>query len=188
MFETALDLLTEDVNRFEHLVEDLLEISRFDVGTAELDLDIFNLLEFVENAVSATSPVDIRIHCDPATAQVRVQADKRRLMQVIDNLLTNAQKYARGATGIVLKHQGQNIEIVVEDGGPGVAADEREHIFDRFSRGREAGERGASTGVGLGLALVAEHVRLHQGRVWCEDRFDGLPGARFIVHLPIAVP
>ena len=184
---TALDLLTEDVNRFEHLVEDLLEISRFDVGTAELDLDTFNLLEFVENAVAATSPVNIPIHCDPATALVRVQADKRRLMQVIDNLLTNAQKYARGATGIVLQHQGQNIEIVVEDAGPGVSADEQEHIFDRFSRGREAGERGVSTGVGLGLALVAEHVRLHQGRVWCEDRFDGLPGARFVVHLPIAV-
>ncbi|MDE0216374.1 MAG: HAMP domain-containing sensor histidine kinase [bacterium] len=184
---TALDLLTEDVNRFEHLVEDLLEISRFDVGTAELDLDVFNLLEFVENAVSATSPVAIPILCDPATARMRVQADKRRLMQVIDNLLNNAHKYARGATGIVLRHWGKNIEIIVEDAGPGVADDERERIFDRFSRGREAGERGASTGVGLGLALVAEHVRLHQGRVWCEGRFDGVSGTRFVVHLPIAV-
>ena len=184
---TALDLLIEDVNRFEHLVEDLLEISRFDVGTAELDLDVFNLLEFVENAVSATSPVDIPIVCDATAPQVRVQADKRRLMQVIDNLLNNAQKYAGGATGIVLGHRGRTIEIAVEDTGPGVADDEREHIFDRFSRGREAGERGASTGVGLGLALVAEHVRLHQGRVWCEDRSDGLTGTRFVVQLPIAV-
>ena len=185
---TALDLLTEDVNRFEHLVEDLLEISRFDVGTAELDLDVFNLLEFVENAVSATSPAEIPIDCDLATARTRVRADKRRLVQVIDNLLSNAQKYAGGATGIALGHQGKEVVIAVEDGGPGVTADEREHIFDRFSRGRQAVQRGTSTGVGLGLALVAEHVRLHQGRVWCEDRPDGRPGIRFVVHLPIAVP
>lgn len=189
---TALDLLTEDVNRFEHLVEDLLEISRFDVGTAELDLDVFNLLEFVENAVSATSPVAIPISCEPAVARVRVRADKRRLVQVIDNLLSNAQKYAGGATGIFLYHHSmgigpKGIEIAVEDAGPGVAADEREHIFDRFSRGRQAVERGTTTGVGLGLALVAEHVGLHQGRVWCEDRLDRLPGIRFVVHLPIAV-
>ena len=189
---TALDLLTEDVNRFEHLVEDLLEISRFDVGTAELDLDVFNLLEFVENAVSATSPAAIPIACDPAVARMRVRADKRRLMQVIDNLLSNAQKYAGGATGIFLYHDSMEIgpkvvEIAVEDAGPGVAADEREHIFDRFSRGRQAVERGTTTGVGLGLALVTEHVGLHQGRVWCEDRSDGLPGIRFVVHLPIAV-
>ena len=77
--------------------------------------------------------------------------------------------------------------IAVEDAGPGVADDEREHIFDRFSRGRQAVERGTSTGVGLGLALVAEHVHLHQGRVWCEDRPDGQPGIRFVVQLPIAV-
>ena len=184
---TALDLLTEDVNRFEHLVEDLLEISRFDVGTAELDLDVFNLLEFVENAVSATSPFEIPIACDPITARMRVRADKRRLMQVIDNLLSNAQKYAGGATRILLGHQGREVVIAVEDAGPGVADDEKEHIFDRFSRGRQALERGASTGVGLGLALVAEHVGLHQGRVWCEDRPDGRPGIRFIVQLPIAV-
>ena len=184
---TALDLLTEDVNRFEHLVEDLLEISRFDVGTAELDLDVFNLLEFVENAVSATSPFEIPIACDPITARMRVRADKRRLMQVIDNLLSNAQKYAGGATRILLGHQGREVVIAVQDAGPGVADDEKEHIFDRFSRGRQALERGASTGVGLGLALVAEHVGLHQGRVWCVDRPDGRSGIRFIVQLPIAV-
>ena len=184
---TALDLLTEDVVRFEHLVEDLLEISRFDVGTAELDLDVFNLLEFVKNAVTATSSVEIPIFCDQITARTRVRADKRRLVQVIDNLLSNAQKYAGGATGIALSHRGREVEIAVEDCGPGVADDERERIFDRFSRGRQAVERGTSTGVGLGLALVAEHVRLHQGRVRCEDRSDGQPGIRFVVQLPIAV-
>ena len=58
-------------------------------------------------------------------------------------------------------------------------------IFDRFSRGGAAGRRGSSEGVGLGLALVAEHVNLHGGRVWVEDRADGEEGARFVVELPV---
>ena len=58
-------------------------------------------------------------------------------------------------------------------------------IFDRFNRGSAAGRRGSSDGVGLGLALVAEHVNLHGGQVWVEDRADGEPGARFVVVLPV---
>ena len=58
-------------------------------------------------------------------------------------------------------------------------------IFDRFSRGAVAGRRGSSDGVGLGLALVAEHVNLHGGKVWVEGRADGEEGARFVVQLPV---
>ena len=58
-------------------------------------------------------------------------------------------------------------------------------IFDRFSRGGAGGRRGSDTGVGLGLALVSEHIHLHGGRVWVEDRPDGEMGARFVVELPI---
>jgi two-component system, OmpR family, sensor histidine kinase MtrB len=67
-----------------------------------------------------------------------------------------------------------------------VPAEDRTLIFDRFSRGVIAGRRSASEGVGLGLSLVAEHVNLHGGEVWVEDRADGEPGARFVVQLPIA--
>ena len=69
----------------------------------------------------------------------------------------------------------------------GVPVDERQLIFGRFARGSEGGRRGAGTGTGLGLALVAEHVRLHGGRVRVDDRPDGLPGARFVVELPVVV-
>jgi signal transduction histidine kinase len=65
-----------------------------------------------------------------------------------------------------------------------VPADDRDRIFDRFSRGTESGKRSPDSGVGLGLALVSEHVRLHGGTVWVEDRRDH-PGARFVVELPI---
>ena len=67
----------------------------------------------------------------------------------------------------------------------GVAEAEREVIFDRFSRGSEGGNRASDSGVGLGLALVDEHMRLHGGRVWVESRRDGQSGARFVVELPV---
>ena len=66
--------------------------------------------------------------------------------------------------------------------------DERDIIFDRFSRGSGGGNRAGDKGVGLGLALVDEHVRLHGGRVWVEDRRDGETGARFVVELPVVEP
>ena len=77
------------------------------------------------------------------------------------------------------------VQIAVEDRGNGVIEAEREAIFDRFSRGGAGGRRGSDSGVGLGLALVSEHIHLHGGRVWVEDRPDGEMGARFVVELPI---
>jgi signal transduction histidine kinase len=76
------------------------------------------------------------------------------------------------------------IRIAVEDHGPGVPDHERSLIFERFSRGGMSGRRAGSDGAGLGLALVDEHVRMHGGRVWVEDRMDGDSGARFVIELP----
>ena len=75
------------------------------------------------------------------------------------------------------------IRVVVEDHGPGVPTAEREHLFERFYRGGRAGQRASGQGTGLGLSLVAEHVRLHGGRVWSEDAAGG--GTRFVVELPL---
>jgi len=71
----------------------------------------------------------------------------------------------------------------VEDAGPGVPADEREQIFERFVRGSAARGGRPGGGSGLGLSLVSEHVRVHEGRVWVEERAGG--GARFVVELPV---
>jgi signal transduction histidine kinase len=183
---SAVDLLVADIGRFKQLVEDLLEISRFDAGAARLELSEVRLDELVTQAVGWSSERSVPVDLDPALSGVVVRADKRRLVRVIANLIDNAQKYGGGATRVELRKVPDGVRIAVEDQGPGVPATERDLIFDRFARGVGAHRRSGTEGVGLGLSLVAEHVSLHKGRVWVEDRPDGDEGARFVVELPVA--
>jgi signal transduction histidine kinase len=180
----ALDLMVADIDRFRQLVEDLLEISRFDAGVMHLDLEEVRLAELVMQAVASSTDADVPVDIDADLAGVVVKADKRRLVRVIANLLDNAAKYGKGATRVELRKDGDNVLIAVEDRGPGVPADDRDAVFYRFNRGSLAGRRRDIDGVGLGLSLVAEHVRLHGGTVWVEDRLDGQEGARFVIELP----
>jgi signal transduction histidine kinase len=183
--QTALDLLSADVDRFQQLVEDLLEISRFDAGAIKLHLEEVLVAEMVIQAVSVIGGGGIPVMYDEDVNDVVVRVDKRRFARVLANLLDNAEKYAGGATGVTLTRADSGVQIAVEDAGPGVPSEDRERIFDRFSRGTESGKRSSDSGVGLGLALVTEHVRLHGGKVWVEDRPGSQPGARFVVELPI---
>jgi signal transduction histidine kinase len=180
----ALDLMVADIERFQQLVEDLLEISRFDAGVMHLDLEEVRVDELVMQAVANSTDVDVPVDIDAGLAGVVVKADKRRLSRVIANLLDNAAKYGDGATRVELRKHGDAVLIAVEDDGPGVPAEDREAIFFRFNRGTSAGHRRGIDGVGLGLSLVAEHIRLHGGSVWVEDRAEGEHGARFVVELP----
>ena len=182
--QQAVELVTEEVDRFRQLVEDLLEISRYDAGAVRLDLDDVGLAEFVLQAVEHSGHRAVPIEIDADLLGTNVRADKRRFARVLANLLDNAAKYGDGATSVSLRRVDGNVQLAVEDLGPGVPEEERDQIFDRFNRGGIAGRRGAGEGVVLGLALVAEHVRLHGGRVWVEDRTDEQPGARFVVELP----
>ncbi|HEY3141089.1 MAG TPA: HAMP domain-containing sensor histidine kinase [Acidimicrobiales bacterium] len=187
--QAALDLMVADVNRFRQLIEDLLEISRFDAGVMHLDLDDLRIAELVMQAVNISTDAEIPLDIDAELAGVVLQADKRRLVRVIANLLDNAAKYAGGASRVELRQVDGHIQIAVEDEGPGVPPDDRLRIFDRFSRGLVAGDRRSTgDGVGLGLSLVAEHIRLHGGEVWVEDRPDEKQGARFVVSLPTPCP
>jgi signal transduction histidine kinase len=182
---TALDLLSADVDRFQQLVEDLLEISRFDVGAIKLHLEEVLVAEVVIQAVGVIGGGGIPVRYDEEVNEIVVRIDKRRFARVLANLIDNAERYAGGATDITITRQGDEVLIGVEDAGPGVSEEDRDLIFDRFSRGSEGGNRAPDSGVGLGLALVDEHIRLHGGRVWVEDRLDGTPGARFVVTLPV---
>jgi signal transduction histidine kinase len=189
---TALDLMYDDVGRFRQLVEDLLEISRVDVGAVTLHLAPVIATELVIQAVSTSNFGSVPVRYDPDVADVGVMVDKVRFFRAIENLLGNAANYAEGATSVdITLHRATDepamVHIAVQDGGPGVPVEEREVIFDRFSRGREGGNRGSDSGTGLGLALVDEHIRLHHGRVWVDDRSDGLPGARFVIELPAMI-
>ena len=194
--QAAIDLMVADVARFKQLVEDLLEISRFDVGAVKLNLEEVLLPEMVIQAVSVAGVGAVPVVYEEEVSEAIVRVDKRRFGRVIANLLDNALKYAGGATRILLEvvdtpadnpddEPVRRARIIVEDEGNGVPEEERQLIFDRFSRGSEGGNRASDSGVGLGLALVDEHIRLHGGRVWVEDRTDDKPGARFVVELPV---
>jgi signal transduction histidine kinase len=188
--QSALDLLVADVTRFQGLVEDLLEISRFDAGAIRLNLEDLLVAEFVRQAVAVSSVPGTRIAVTDRAEAVIIRGDRRRLARVVANLIDNARLHGGGdATITVTEPDGEgeplgHIWIIVEDHGSGVPAEERELIFERFARGAVAGRRSSSDGAGLGLALVDEHVRMHGGRVWVEDRLDGEPGARFVLELP----
>jgi two-component system sensor histidine kinase MtrB len=182
---TALDLLSADVDRFQQLVEDLLEISRFDVGAIKLHLEPVLVAEVVIQAVGMLGGAGIPIRYDESVSETVVRIDKRLFARVLANLIDNAERYAGGPTDITITREGDEALIGVEDAGPGVSEQDRKTVFDRFSRGSEGGKRAPDSGVGLGLALVDEHIRLHGGRAWVVDRPDGTPGARFVVTLPI---
>jgi signal transduction histidine kinase len=133
----------------------------------------------VQASGNGTLPVELA----PDAAGLQVSIDKRRIERVVANLVENAAVYAGGVTRLAVEATGDKVRLIVEDAGPGVPAEGRDRIFERFFRGSAAGRRRAGDGTGLGLALVAEHVRLHGGRVWVDDRPGG--GSRFVVELPI---
>jgi two-component system sensor histidine kinase MtrB len=192
--QAALDLLVSDVARFRSLVEDLLEISRFDAGAIRLHLEDLQASQFVLNAVAVSSAPETPVLCTERAERAIISGDRRRLARVIANLIDNALAYGAGGPEIRLEDANAaeepltHLKIAVEDHGPGVPVEERALIFERFARGSGAGRRSGSEGAGLGLALVDEHIRMHGGRVWVEDRSDGGEGARFVIELPAREP
>lgn len=175
----ALDLLRAEVSRFARLVEDLLEISRSDAGSADLVVEPVVLADLLSQTVP--SSLRDRLVVTPAAQGVVACVDKRRLEQVVMNLVDNAERHGRGLTRLTLHAEDRWVRLSVEDAGPGLDETERERIFERFARGRRSG-RDSTAGAGLGLSLVARHVRLLDGTVRAEDGAAG--GARFVVSLP----
>lgn len=178
----ALDLLAEEVKRFETLVEDLLEISRYDAGVAHLELEPVDVTALVNGLLTEAGQVT-RQRVDPETTIIL--ADRRRLEQALRNVIGNAIAHAGGVASTSVVVGPEWTEVAIEDRGPGVADDERGAIFERFARGARA-RRSSGSGVGLGLALVAEHLRLQGGDVRIEDIRPC--GARFVLRLPTREP
>ncbi len=189
----ALDVLATQTEHFRQLVLDLLEISRFDAGAAELNMAEIDLPEFVRQITKSYGDILVDSSgMNPPTARV----DKRRIERILTNLLQNAQNYAGGAKLVLITSSRKSIassdqpnermiRLMVDDAGKGIAPEERLVIFERFRRG--SAQRTANTkGTGLGLSLVSEHARLHGGTVWIEESPSG--GARFIVELTEARP
>ncbi|MGA1439744.1 MAG: HAMP domain-containing sensor histidine kinase [Ilumatobacteraceae bacterium] len=187
--QAALDLLKSDVARFQGLVEDLLEISRFDAGAVRLHREELLVAEFVRHAVAISSAPQTPIVSSPRTEQILITGDRRRLARVIANLIDNARLHGGGEAEVAIDEVTRGngtvtrVRLAVTDHGNGVPEGERLLIFERFARGGTAGRRAGNDGAGLGLALVEEHVRMHGGKVWGEDRPDGRSGARFVIEL-----
>ena len=172
-----VELLGDDLDRFRRLVIDLLEISRDDGGD-QGSREIVRIADLVRAAADATAGRDVTTVA-PEAEGLTLQADKRRLERVIANLVENAEDHAGGCKGVGVEAGGLGVVITVDDSGPGIPADDRNRIFERFGRGETSNR---SRGVGLGLAIVARHVQWHHGTIQVTERPGG--GARFIVELP----
>ena len=190
--QRALQLLSDDLHRFQRMVTDLLEMSRAD-ASSEVFLEEVNVSELVRRSVEAGAGgidghVPPEVHVDPAVRNWRVGVNKRRFERVMVNLMENAANYGGGSTEIAVRPgaapaAGVVVEVTVDDAGPGIEPAERSKVFERFYRGSASGRRGTGTGTGLGLSLVAEHMRAMHGQVRVESSPAG--GARLVVVLPV---
>ncbi|MBD8870273.1 sensor N-terminal transmembrane domain-containing protein [Nocardioides sp. MJB4] len=182
----ASELLQSELDRFEGLLTDLLEISRFDAGAAVLDLDDVNLTDIAHRVVDMTrglaeqrsTSVEVRATSEPCLAE----ADGRRVERIVRNLVSNAIDHAESG-GIVVHVAGDEhaAAIAVRDHGVGLAPGEAALVFNRFWRADPARAR-TSGGTGLGLSIALEDTHLHGG--WLQAW--GLPGqgAQFRLTLP----
>lgn len=167
--------------RLARLVSDMLDMARIEGGAIDLQLDAVDVGDALEAAVGRLRLVSPqrRVELCIAAGTLEVRADWDRLGQVIDNLLANANHFAPPGSAITVsaEHNGDGSVIRVIDAGPGVPADLRERIFERFVRG--------SGGTGLGLPIVRGLVTAQGGRVWLEEPGPG-EGGRFAFSLPRA--
>jgi signal transduction histidine kinase len=176
------DMLYE-TTRMEGLVDQLVVLARADADTSWLRLETVDLDDLIDSAVTSLAPRDGLVIDTNAVEPVQLCGDARMLEQVVRNLVHNALGHARGTVRVSTSAAGDDLAVlIVDDDGPGVPEDRRDDIFERFVRLDASRDRDHG-GVGLGLAIVAEIVRAHGGRVHVSDSPSG--GARFVVELPI---
>lgn len=143
--------------------------------------------ECAEGAAALAEREGIRVVTDAAEDAAVARADPELLRRIVGNLVQNALRFA-GAGGEIrlrARRRGGEVQILVSDTGPGIPADERGRIFERFHRGAESGERSRG-GYGLGLAFCRLAAEAHGGRIWVEDADTG--GSLFVVGLPERPP
>jgi signal transduction histidine kinase len=171
--------------RLGRLVTELLDLSRIEAGVQPLDLEPFDVADFLTAAVreaevaAGAAGRDVRfvVHAEPGKAM----ADPGRLHQVVANLLDNAARHSPpgGTVTAAARRDPGRLVIEVTDEGPGIPPDQRARVFERFTRGERAGHSG---GTGLGLAIAQWVVELHGGDVCVVDA--PAPGCRIRVTLP----
>ncbi len=181
-------IIERQVNHMTSLINDLLDVSRVNTGLVTLDMEVIDIHQVVVESLEQTQPlISERGHVLSVTApeegQVAVKGDRKRLVQVLTNLLHNAAKYTphNGALSLVVSHHASMVELHVSDNGIGVDADLMPHIFELFTQEKRSSDR-TQGGLGLGLALVRSLVSLHGGYVTVSSEGAGR-GATFSVYL-----
>ncbi|MFI8964960.1 ATP-binding protein [Streptomyces sp. NPDC053493] len=180
----AVRLISAETGKLAVLVEDLMEISRFDARAAELHTDEVDAAETVRRTLLGRHWTDPGQVVTELTDGIRARLDPRRFDVVVANLVGNALRHGRPPVTVrVYVEEAADGWLVTEvaDRGPGIPQDVLPHVFDRFYKGDPARTR--SAGSGLGLAITLENVRLHGGTVVAANRPDG--GAVFTVRIPL---
>lgn len=179
----AAQLIVAETRRLARLVEDLMEISRFDAGTAQLRREEVDLVALVHGCLDARGWTG-RVTLDVPPSMV-VDIDQRRIDVIVANMVGNAIKHGGdGPVELAIGVFGPNLVLQVRDHGPGIPPDALEHIFERFYKADKARVR--SEGSGLGLSIAFENAHIHGGELTGANHPGG--GAVFTLRLPLQQP
>jgi two-component system, OmpR family, sensor histidine kinase MtrB len=182
----SAELLQTQLDRFEALLSDLLEISRHDAGAAALDAEFIDLRPLIASVVDAAEPIaasrECQVRVDLPDEPVVVEADPRRLDRILRNLIVNAIEHGTGGPVDVSLRGGEGgVAVSVRDRGAGLRPGEASLVFGRFWRADPARAR-TSGGTGLGLSIALEDARLHGG--WLQAWGEAGRGSVFRLTLP----
>ena len=174
----AADVILEESDRMTELVEELLDISKIDMGRQRLTLSETDVRELLYDSIRAVEPTaagGIAIVPDFPEEPVMVSCDDTQLRRAVTNILSNGVRYARSELRLTCRADKRHVTIRIQDDGDGIAEEDIPHIFDRFYMGRS----GKS---GIGLALTKEIIHLHKGTI---RAYNGDGGAVFEITLPM---
>ena len=188
-----LQVIDEEADRLDHFVEGLTKLARIDAGDMRLQLQPASLDDVVAIALKRAEPrtrthrMEVWIDDLPL-----VSMDEHAVSQAIYTLIDNAAKYSPPESRITVRGRQtdkNSIVISVEDSGPGIRAEIRERVFEKFFRAMRDGDVSdrSTAGTGLGLAIARGIAEAHHGRIWVEDAENG-SGAKFVIQLPINAP
>ncbi|MFI9763043.1 ATP-binding protein [Streptomyces sp. NPDC051963] len=178
MIEPAVRLVVSETRRLNDLVENLMEVTRFDAGTARLVLDDVDLADQITACVDARAWLDA-VELD-AERGIHARLDPRRLDVILANLIGNALKHGGSPVRVSVREAVEDIVIEVHDHGPGIPEDVLPHVFDRFYKA--SASRPRSEGSGLGLSIALENAHIHGGEITAANSPKG--GAVFTLSLP----
>ncbi|MEU6842843.1 HAMP domain-containing sensor histidine kinase [Streptomyces sp. NPDC046716] len=181
MIEPAVRLVVSETRRLGDLVENLMEVTRFDAGTARLVLDDVDIADQITACIDARAWLDA-VELD-AERGIMARVDPRRLDVILANLIGNALKHGGSPVRVSVRIDGQeggDLLIDVTDHGPGIPEDVLPHVFDRFYKA--SASRPRSEGSGLGLSIALENAHIHGGEITAANSPDA--GAVFTLRLP----